>query len=81
MNTSRAAIVIFAAENVRRRSRVNVSSCRQPNHTSTTRASVRYRPKIARQVAIARTAWPSDGAMTGTRMKTAMTNDITRAIR
>ena len=35
---------------------------------------------MVRHPATPSTAWPSDGAMTGTRMKTAITNDMTRAI-
>ena len=37
-------------------------------------------PKIARQLATSRMSWPSPGASAGTRMKTAMTEDMIRAI-
>jgi hypothetical protein len=43
-------------------------------------ATITRPAKIARQVVNASTAWPMDGASTGTRMNTVETKDMTRAM-
>jgi hypothetical protein len=63
-----------------RRSTGSVSSCRSANQTVASRPVARYTPKIARHPETARTICPIAGATTGTRMKTIVMSDMTRAI-
>lgn len=64
----------------RRRSGISVSGWRESNHSSATVPNSAKATKIARQPAKAITVWPKKGATAGTRMKSVITKDITRAI-
>ena len=57
------------------------SGSRMPIHTSAAIDAAARKPKIRCQLPNSRKAPPTLGAITGTMMKTTMTNDITSAIR
>ena len=67
-------------EKARRRSGGNVSGCRIAHHRQAGRAVAINTAKVARHPLFAITTSPRAGAMQGTRMNTAMTTDMIRAI-
>ena len=79
-NVSATPLARARTENGWRRAAGHVSAWRAANQTQSTAAISTNDAKMARQLEMASTPCPMEGASTGTMMKTVETKDITRAM-